>query len=56
MWPNFALFYIKMQKKCQKICVCQKKAVLLHPLSEKKSKLEGVLYTENVISKKRMAG
>ena len=23
----------KMQKKCWKICVCQKKAVLLHPLS-----------------------
>jgi hypothetical protein len=55
MWPNFALFYIKMQKKCQKICVCQKKAVLLHPLSEK-IKLEGVFNPENLISKKRMAG
>ena len=55
MWPNFALFYIKMQKKCQKICVCQKKAVLLHPLSEK-IKLEGVYNPENLISKKCMAG
>ena len=27
-----------MQKKCKKICVCQKKAVLLHPLLKAKGR------------------
>ena len=32
-----------MQKKCKKICVCQKKAVLLHPLSSERAICNGAI-------------